>query len=96
MKEVQNLLFALDQLGKSLGNNRDLYYTLGQYLGYRDGYLSSIESMQDPLSCILCSTCTQQIDNIAEFLSTLNATFMIMVILIDLHISLLSTDSPPY
>ena len=32
--EIQHFLFVLDQLGKIFGTNRDLYYTLGQYLGY--------------------------------------------------------------
>ena len=34
--KMQHLLFALDQLGKHFGTKRDLYYTLGQYLGYTD------------------------------------------------------------
>ena len=32
--EIQHLLIALDQLGKTFGLNRDTYYTLGRYLGY--------------------------------------------------------------
>ena len=32
--EIQHLLFAPDQLGRIFGLSRDIYYTLGQYLGY--------------------------------------------------------------
>ena len=41
--EMQELLLALDELGKSFGCNRDLYYTLGEYLGYTKVFLFSIE-----------------------------------------------------
>ena len=55
--EMQELLLALDKLGKSFGCNRDLYYTLGEYLGYTKAFLSSIEQSQsDPfgLDFVLC------------------------------------------
>ena len=47
--EIQHLLIVLDQLGKYFGLNRDIYYTLGQYLGYSDTSLLTIESQM-----ILC------------------------------------------
>ena len=48
--ELQDLLIALDELGKAFGYNRDLYYTLGEYLGYTKAFLSSTESQKDPLA----------------------------------------------
>ena len=55
--EIQGLLLALDELGRSFGCNRDLYYTLGEYFGYTKALLFSIEQSQtDPLAWILCST----------------------------------------
>ena len=48
--EIQHLLIMLDQLDKSFGTNRDLYYTLDLYLGYNDIFLIAIESQK-----ILCS-----------------------------------------
>ena len=58
--EMQQLLIALDELGKSFGCNRDLYYTLGEYLGYTKDFLFSIKQLQgNPLAWILCSTCTK-------------------------------------
>ena len=54
--EMQELLLALDKLGKSFGCNRDLYYTLGEYLGYTKDFLFFIEQSQsDPMAWILCS-----------------------------------------
>ena len=44
--EIQGLLLALDELGRSFGCNRDLYYTLGEYLGYTKAFLFSIEQSQ--------------------------------------------------
>ena len=32
--EMQELLLVLGKLGKSFGCNRDLYYMLGEHLGY--------------------------------------------------------------
>ena len=40
--EMQELLLALDELGKSFGCNRYLYYTLGEYLGYTKAFLFSL------------------------------------------------------
>ena len=37
--EIQGLLLALDELGRSFGCNRDLYYTLGEYFGYTKAFL---------------------------------------------------------
>ena len=65
--EIQHLLIALDQLGQIFGLNRDIYYTLGQYLGYTDISLLKIESQKDPLSWILCSTVSK-----CPFLTSLN------------------------
>ena len=65
--EIQELLLALNELGRSFGCNRDLYYTLGEYLGYTKAFLSFIEQSQtDPLAWILCSACTKA-QNIASF-----------------------------
>ena len=50
--EIQHLLIALDQLCRIFGLNRDIYYTLGRYLGYSDTSLLKIESQKDPLSWI--------------------------------------------
>ena len=93
--EIQHLLFTLDQLGKSFGTNIDLYYTLGQYLGYMDIFLSAIESQKNPLAWILCSTCINT-HNIASFISILKHCFLTMVILIDLDILLVAMDSLLY
>ena len=41
--EIQHLLIVLDQLGRTFGPNRDIYYTLGQYLGYTDTSLLKIK-----------------------------------------------------
>ena len=46
---MQELLLALDELGKSFGCNRDLYYMLGEYLGYTKAFLFSIEQSQSDL-----------------------------------------------
>ena len=65
--EIQGLLLALDELGRSFGCNRDLYYTLGEYFGYTKAFLFSIEQSQiHPLAWILCSTCTKA-QNVASF-----------------------------
>ena len=73
--EMQQLLIALDELGKSFGCNRDLYYTLGEYLGYTKDFLFSIEQSQgDPLAWILCSTCTKT-QNIPSFIYNLEYYF---------------------
>ena len=44
--EIQHLLIVLDQLGGFFGLNRDISYTLGQYLGYTDTFLQKIESQK--------------------------------------------------
>ena len=73
--EMQELLLALDKLGKSFGCNRDLYYMLGEYLGYTKAFLSSIEQSQsDPLAWILCSACAKT-RNIASFVYNLEYYF---------------------
>ena len=75
--EIQHLLIMLDQLGRNFGTNRDVYYTLGQYLGYNDIFLIAIESQKDPLSWILCSTCVKtDLTNITKFISTLEHYFI--------------------
>ena len=48
--EVQHLVIALDLLGRNFRTNRDLYYTLGRYLGYTDIYLNQIESQKRSFS----------------------------------------------
>ena len=74
--EIQHLLIVLDQLGKDFGLNRDIYYTLGRYLGYTNTSLLKIESQKDPLSWILCSTRVKASPfDIAEFISTLEQYF---------------------
>ena len=74
--EIQHLLIALDQLGRIL-LNRDIYYTLGQYLGYTDTFLLKIELQKDPLSWILCSTCVKTpLVNITNFIYTLEHNFI--------------------
>ena len=73
--EIQGLLLALDELGRSFGCNRDLYYTLGEYLGYTKAFLFSIEQSQtDPLAWILCSACTKA-QKIASFVYDLEYYF---------------------
>ena len=75
--EIQHLLIALDQLGKDFGHNRDTYYSLGRYLGYKDSSLSKIESQKDPLSWILCDTAVKSSPNdIPELVSTLEQYFI--------------------
>ena len=75
--EIQHLLIALDQLGKYFGHNRDTYYSLGRYLGYKDSSLSKIESKKDPLSWILCDTAVKSSPNdIPELVSTLEQYFI--------------------
>ena len=70
--EMQELHLALDELGKSFGCNRDLYYMLGEYLGYTKAFLFSIEQSQsDPLAWIQCSACTKT-QNIASFIYNLD------------------------
>ena len=54
--EVQHLLIALDKLGKNFEHNRDTYYSLGRYLGYKDSFLLRLESQTNPLPWILCDT----------------------------------------
>ena len=79
--EIQGLLLALDELGRSFGCNRDLYYTLGEYFEYTKVFLFSIEQSQtDPLAWILCSTCAKA-QNVASFVMILNIIFTIMVTL---------------
>ena len=73
--EIQELLFTLNELGKSFGCNRDLYYTLGEYLGHTKTFLFSTEQSQNhPLAWILCSACTKA-RNIASFVSNLENYF---------------------
>ena len=48
--EIQYLLIALDKLGKNFGTNKDLYYNLGQYVGYNEIFFNVNESKNDPLS----------------------------------------------
>ena len=73
--ELQGLPLALDELGRSFGCNRDLYYTLGEYLGYTKAFLFSIEQSQnDPLAWILYSTCTKA-QNVASFVYDLEYYF---------------------
>ena len=73
--EIQELLLALDKLGRSFGCNRDLYYMLGEYLRYTKSFISSIEQSQtDPLAWILCSACTKA-QNIASFVYNLEYYF---------------------
>ena len=73
--EIQELLLALDELGRSFGCNRDLYYMLSEYLGYTKAFLSSIEQSQtDPLAWILCSACTKA-QNITSFVYNLEYYF---------------------
>ena len=73
--ETQQLLIALDELGRSFGHTRDLYYTLSEYLGYTKAFLYTIEQSQDhPLAWILCSTCTKS-QNIASFVYDLEYYF---------------------
>ena len=73
--EMQELLLALDELGKSFGCNRDLYYTLGEYLGYTKAFLFAIEQSQsDSLAWILFSACTKA-QNIASFIYNLEYYF---------------------
>ena len=75
--EIQHLLIALDQLGRIFGLNRDIYYTLGQYLGYTNTFLLKIESQKDPLSWILCSTCVKTpLVDITKFISKLEHYFI--------------------
>ena len=75
--EIHHLLIALDQLGRIFGLNRDIYYTLGQYLGYSDTFLLKIELQKDPLSGILCSTCVKMdLVHITEFISMLEHYFI--------------------
>ena len=75
--ERQHLLIVLDQLGKNFGLNRDIYYTLGQYLGYDDAFLLTIELQKDPLSWILCTTCVKmELTHITDFISTLEGYFI--------------------
>ena len=74
--EIQHLLIVLDQLGKDFELNRDIYYTLGRYLGYTDTSLLKIKSQKDPISWILCSTCVKMSPvEITDFISTLEQYF---------------------
>ena len=73
--EMQELLLALDELGKSFGCNRDLYYMLGEYLGYTKAFLFPIEQSQtDPLVWILCSACIKA-QNVTSFIYNLEYNF---------------------
>ena len=75
--EIQHLLIALDRLGKDFRYNRDTYYSLGRYLGYKDSSLSKIESQKDHLSWILCDTAVKISPNdIPELVSTLQQYFI--------------------
>ena len=70
--KIQHLLIMLDQLGRIFGLNRNIYYTLGWYLGYSDTFLLTIELQNDTLSWILCSTCVKtDLVHITEFIPTL-------------------------
>ena len=74
--DIQHLLIVLDQLGKYFGLNRDIYYTLGQYLGYSHTFLLTIESQNDPLSWTICSTCVKMDPaHITEFVSKFRKLF---------------------
>ena len=70
LHEIQNILQALDELGQVFGFNRDIWYTLGRYLGYTDLFLSQIESQKDTLSWILCWSCTSM-EDMVKSVSTL-------------------------
>ena len=75
--EIQHLLLGLDHLGQNFGSNRDIYYTLGWYLGYTDTLLLQIESQNDPLSWILTTTCVKTSSlYIADFVSNLEQFFI--------------------
>ena len=75
--EIQHLLIALDPLGKDFGHNRDTYYSLGTYLGYKESSLSKIESQKDHLSWIICDTAVKTSPNdIPELVSTLKQYFI--------------------
>ena len=75
--ETQHLLIALDKLGKDFGHNRDIYYSLGRYLGYSDLSLLRLEAQTNPLSWILCDTVAKKFsDNIPEFVSILEQYFI--------------------
>ena len=94
--EMQELLLALDELGKSFGCNRDLYYMLGEYLGYTKAFLFTIEQSQsDPLAWILCSACTKTQNMLVSF-TILNTIFTIMVIMMPLQILLKQLDIPQF
>ena len=75
--EIKHLLIALDQLGRIFGLNTDIYYTLGQYLGYTNTFLLKIELQKGPLSWILCSTCVKTpVVNITKFIPKLEHYFI--------------------
>ena len=75
--EIQHLLIVLDQLGRTFGLNRDIYYTLGRYLGYTNTSMLKIESQKDPLSWILCFICVKtSLDHITKIISTLEHYFI--------------------
>ena len=57
MSHEQHLLSALEKLGKYFGCNRDIYYTLGEYIGYPKTFLSLIESQNYSLSWLICTHC---------------------------------------
>ena len=75
--EIQYLLIVLDQLGKNFRTSRDVYYTLGQHLGYSDTFLITIQKHNDPLSWIPCSTCVKtDLVHISKFIYTLECYFI--------------------
>ena len=75
--EFQHLLIALDKLGQDFGHNRDIYYSIGRYLGYTDLSLSRIESQKNPFSWILCDTAAKKFSNdIPELVSILEQYFI--------------------
>ena len=74
--EIQHLLIALDQLGRIFGLNRDIYYTLGQYLGYTDISLLKIESKRPSVLDIMFYLCQNTLVDITEFISKLEHYFI--------------------
>ena len=89
--EMQELLLALDELGKSFGCNRDLYYMLGDYLGYiklSSFPLNSHKAILWPGFCALLVL--RHRISLASF-TILNITFTIMVTMMPLQILLKQT-----
>ena len=77
--EIQGLLLALDELGRSFSCNRDLYYTLGEYFGYTKAFLFPLNNHRHILWHGFCVPPVPKHRSLLVLFMILNIIFTIMV-----------------